>query len=731
MVLRFRFHAFVTAAVLGAVMGLLVFFQPVQAAQADGFLPNPATVWHDFFCIKSEVCLVGDFNGDGKDDIILFKRDSDSSTDSRRGDVIVALSTGSSFVVNTQPLWHDFFCIKSEVCMVGDFNGDGKDDIILFKRDTGDGTFRGDVVVALSNGISFSGSPPALWHDLFCVGNEQCAVGDFDGDGKDDVLLFKRDTDMGAGRGDVAVATAGSGASTKFFDLSISIYRTVPASERAAYERVLEQFADGVYESSNGAHKIRTITLYQAGGNADLVDVRWNATEWPRANISGYGRSGSQIIFGDVFPFTTQLQALAPAHWCNAGYTLAHEWGHYFYGLYDEYALQPGDIEVRNSVMNEQYRACRTPPDFNWANFSIARNNTGRTEQHRVYQASGWETLARPPSQDPRNGYRSARLPRPYYPDLAAVAPGVNQDASLQMPDGRTAARAALRVVWVEPPTAAAETTASFVAKVQNVKSGDVYYPEPAMLVATLRTGEYIARAGVTASVRAPDGKTTAIILRDDGAAPDLKKDDGIYSGYMPYNQSGAHQVEIAFDNKAGNAVFTQRSYQHAKGPKGETYTGGLPPVGTGFTAAASTTVMVRNVAADDHGNTPGDATALSFRNVIRTGRIDGAGDHDVFVVKPGESGRFMLRLDNFAQEMKPKIRVLAADGTRVLARYAFTPSANRYFTASLDLTSGSKIYIEVTHRDTNAAQGLYDISVGEPLAGERYVSVYLPAIRK
>ena len=168
--------------------------------------------WHDFFCISNEVCGVGDFDGDGKDDIILFKRNTGSGN--RRGDVIVSLSDGTQFDPDAAQggtaVWHDFFCIGDEVCGVGDFDGDGKDDIILFKRSTGSGNRRGDVIVSLSDGTQFDPDTTqggtAVWHDFFCIGDEVCGVGDFNGDGKDDIILFKRNVGPGNTRGDVIIS---------------------------------------------------------------------------------------------------------------------------------------------------------------------------------------------------------------------------------------------------------------------------------------------------------------------------------------------------------------------------------------------------------------------------------------------------------------------------------------------------------------------------------------------
>src|SRR5262249_10875312 len=134
--------------------------------------------WHDNFCFGDEVPLVGDFNGDGKDDIASFTRGT-------TGDVFVALSTGRQFV-GTGARWHDNVCFGNEVPLVRAFNGDGKDVIATFTRRN-----TGDVFVALSNGSGFLGTG-WKWHDNFCFGNEVPLTGDFNGDRRDDVVTFTR-----------------------------------------------------------------------------------------------------------------------------------------------------------------------------------------------------------------------------------------------------------------------------------------------------------------------------------------------------------------------------------------------------------------------------------------------------------------------------------------------------------------------------------------------------------
>jgi hypothetical protein len=117
--------------------------------------------------------LVGDFTGDGKDDIAMF---------ANNGTWWVAVSTGTSFQMErwSQPgdwrtgnNWRDW--------EVGDFNGDGKDDIAGL-------TNRGGWQVGLSTGTAFQ---PQTWlpNRTWPSGSKVQAVvaGDFNGDGETDL----------------------------------------------------------------------------------------------------------------------------------------------------------------------------------------------------------------------------------------------------------------------------------------------------------------------------------------------------------------------------------------------------------------------------------------------------------------------------------------------------------------------------------------------------------------
>ena len=237
-------------------------------------------------------------------------------------------------------------------------------------------------------------------------------------------------------------AVAAPNDEVRAIDLTVSHERSLSAEEKLAYEELFRLFADNVYEMSNGAHKLRNILIFDGGRYSDRTDIVFSpATTRSNAIANNYGkdklsRAGMSIEDRLGSPPVSE-QALKSM----AG-TLAHEFGHYFYGALDEYIENGRGLNPYNPGSPS---SMDTPPEpcslmsgcystYEGVNFSTAKSTAGagktQTAHYRVYKASGWEAIARDPKDDPlvtrfnpRRGPEQVPSDRLHWPELADKAP--------------------------------------------------------------------------------------------------------------------------------------------------------------------------------------------------------------------------------------------------------------------------------------------------------------------
>lgn len=265
-------------------------------------------------------------------------------------------------------------------------------------------------------------------------------------------------------------------------DLVISLYNnpegddngntqdTSPSNaSQDAYEKIVQYFADAVYEATDGAHSIRNVRIYRNASRQD-ADVIWQQAGHPGAWYMNQNNIAANINMYDQFSGHTFTNAASQE---VGGYTLAHEFQHYFYGVLDEYcrwdggwAILAANEKTRPCIMNDQWSAANRT--YTWLNHSILYNTNSavyadyecrnRTAQYQHYNDGAWVILGRNPDTDPldtarRQWLRTNRGKRMYYPELAGVAPsGTNPpviNLSSATPLANLVSRQNLNVIWM------------------------------------------------------------------------------------------------------------------------------------------------------------------------------------------------------------------------------------------------------------------------------------------
>ena len=254
--------------------------------------------------------------------------------------------------------------------------------------------------------------------------------------------------------------------SARVFPVTISFRGSASNSffqtNKDKFEEIIYNFADAVYEMTNGAHTIGDVTflrpsyysspttdrlLWQLSSSASSTQNCFDYHR-PRRNKRGYWYGGN-VVFCNGLNGRDFLSDNIDDYEA-AGYLLAHYWADWQYGVWSEYTtwgeLHDGQPQT---IMNYPIRAA-DEEEFAWLNFSTNLYNNGSpsNEQYRLHGTSAWGTLLRKPSSDPYASRSRRQTPRPYYPELEYFSPGVNGAHFYELPGERHLSRANVDFNW-------------------------------------------------------------------------------------------------------------------------------------------------------------------------------------------------------------------------------------------------------------------------------------------
>ncbi len=229
----------------------------------------------------------------------------------------------------------------------------------------------------------------------------------------------------------------------------------------AETEAAVRSFAASLYGMTNGLHRLRTIYIHTKRKSWDTADIRYIGTKAGRSNASV---AAWQVPKQQVTMYVYETQTETDDY---PGPVMAHEMGHYLYGIFDEYREQPGadaytiaellqkgwlddpatdDDGTQLSIMNQHWEY---PNWFSHNGGYVGPAARLNTAQYRAYGKSIWDTLSSAPSGDPEYARRYNRKQFE-----AFIGTRITSAADLKAAQKGTMSGYdnALNIVWVDAP---------------------------------------------------------------------------------------------------------------------------------------------------------------------------------------------------------------------------------------------------------------------------------------
>lgn len=260
-----------------------------------------------------------------------------------------------------------------------------------------------------------------------------------------------------------------------------------------------------------------------------------------------------------------------------------------------------------------------------------------------------------------------------------------------------------------------------FALVVAPIGGKQVTYPSPVLLTAVPSQGLPITGVNITATVTDPDGIVIPLTMTDDGQNGDGLAGDGTYSAILNYTKNGNYLVKVTVDNAQQTAQFTTKGYLPSSSA---TEDGTTPPspvfpaITENFTRTASVQLSVSGVVADDYPNSaPGKVVDPDNSDI--PGRIETAGDKDVFTVDTAGHEYLTFRVTGLTLGMEPRLRILQQDGATEIFAATIDQLAVKspYLALNIPVNGNAQLHAKVSHK--NSGTGSYMFSVGKAIISD------------